>query len=469
MIEFVTVDTANGHATIQWQPSPEGDTGGYIIVLVTPGGGILIDTIYGQSSNTYTWPLSSADLAPESFTIAAFDTCQVGVPPSPNTSATRPPHRTMHLTNTYDRCNSEVYLSWTAYVGWPVAQHQIFVSTDSGPWALLATVPGSAVSYTHQGQPSRTYCYVVKALQADGVASSLSNRSCRATIYPPAPSFNYLRTVTVTGPQEITIVDSTDVSGLALRYVLERSVAGGPFEELDTAPGTAGPVITWVDDAVDPNRLGYRYRVLVEDSCGAASVVSNVGGNIVLRAEPDLYGRNTLTWNGYATWAGITGAHRVFRSVSDAPYATLAVLPADPWLLVDEVEEFTGSTGRFCYQLEAVEVGNPSGINAVSVSNVACAVQEDLVYIPNAFTVGGANPVFKPVMAYVDVTEYELTIVNRWGQVVWTSRDPELGWDGIIGNGYAPIGVYGYYCTFKGGAGRRFEKRGTVTLLKVFE
>jgi hypothetical protein len=468
-INTVSVDTLTGQATISWEPSPEGDTDGYIILLVTPGGGILIDTIYGQNNTEYTWDLSTADLSPESFTVAAFDTCQVGVPPSPNTSATRPAHTSMHLSNTYDRCSSQVFLTWTPYVGWPVGAQRVYVSTNGGPWALLTTLAGTAGSYVHQAQPFRTYCYAVRADELEGQRHSLSNKSCRATLYPAAPSFNYLRTVTVSGPSAITIVDSVDMSASARRYVLERSDAGGPYEEIAVLPGTSGPVITFVDEDVDPSRVGYRYRMLVEDSCGAEAVVSNVGGNIVLRATPELQGRNVLNWNGYASWAGITGSHHIHRSVSDEPYDLFAVVPEQPWTFADEVQDLTGSTGRFCYRVEARETGNPSGINAISVSNVSCAVQEDLVFIPNAFTVGGLNPIFKPVLSYVDVSQYELGIINRWGQVVWTSNDPERGWDGIIGSGFAQTGVYGYYCTFKNGAGRRFEKRGTVTLLKGFE
>ncbi len=464
-MSVVTVDTLTGQATMVWEPSPEGDTDGYIILVVTPGGGILIDTVYGQFNNTYTWLASTANLAPESFTVAAFDTCQTGTPPSPNTSATKPPHTTMFLSNSYERCTSRVSLSWTPYVGWPVAMQHVLVSTDGGPWALLASLSGTMTTYVHQGEPFRTYCYAVQAFDSTGVWNSLSNRSCRTTVYPSRPAFNYLRNVTVTGPTRITVVDSVDMSGLASAYILERSADGGPFEVIATAPWDAGPVIVFDDENVDPSRTGYRYRVVVNDSCGTQAVVSNLGGNIVLRARPELQGRNLLDWNGYAAWAGSTVLQVIQRSVEDDTLDILTVLPDTPWTFTDDVQDLTGTTGRFCYRVEAVEGGNPSGINAVSVSNVACAVQEDLVYIPSAFTPDGFNPIFKPVMAYVDVSEYELSIINRWGQVVWVSNDPDVGWDGEIEGIDAQIGIYGYYCTFKNGAGRRFEKRGTVTLI----
>lgn len=469
VIISVSVDSINGQPVITWQPSPEADTDGYIIVLSTPGGGVIIDTLFGGGSNTYTWVPGSPDLGPEAFTVAAFDTCRVGVPPSPNTSATRPAHRTMYATNVYDRCAGRVSLGWTPYVGWPVQTYQVLLQVDGGPWAVLQNVGGSDLGLLHEVEPDRTYCYIVKAIAQGGAPSSLSNRTCRTASYPPLPSYNYIRTVTVSGPEQITVVDSVDVSAAVRSYRFERSDNGGPFQTVALIPGGGGPLITYVDDAVAPDRVGYRYRVAVLDSCGNEALVSNLGGNIVLGATSNLYGENLLDWNGYSQWAGIVQSYAIERSVDGLPFAGLAAVPELPWSYTDNVQDLVGTTGRACYRITALEGGNPSGVNATSLSNVACTVQEELVYIPNAFIVGGANPVFQPVLSYADVSEYQLIIISRWGLTIWSTTDPLQPWDGMVSGSYVPQGVYGYYCTFKNGAGRRFEKRGTVTMLKAFE
>ena len=471
VITTVSVDSTNGLSTITWSPSTQPDTEGYIVVWVTPGGGIIIDTLFGQFNTSYTWPLSTPGDGPESFTLAAFDTCRVGVPPAPNTSATRPPHSTVHASTQYDQCAGQMTLLWTPYVGRPVVNYRVFRRVDGGPWLLQATTGPDEFSLVQSVDPDRAYCFLVRADIADesGTYSSLSNVACRNSVYPDRPGYNYLRTVTVTGPGQITVVDSVDFGSLAGAYLLERSNGGGPFEQVAIAPGTAGPVITFVDDDVDPALVGYRYRVVVLDSCGNEAVTSNIGGNIVLQARATLNGENELQWNGYALWAGMPVSHAIHRSIDDGPFGQLVLTPPDPWEFVDEVQDFTASTGRFCYYVEAFEGGNPSGINARSVSNVACAVQEELVYIPNAFIVGGANPVFIPVLTYVDVVEYELSIINRWGQVVWTTNDPLVGWDGDVDGQRVPIGIYAYYCSFRTGAGKRVDKRGTVTMLTAVD
>lgn len=469
VLTTVTVDTLTGLSIVDWDPSPEPDTDGYIIVWVTQSGGVIIDTVFGQNNTSYTWLASTPGLGPESFTVAAFDTCEVGTPPSPNTSATRAPHTTMHVEAEYDRCATSIALNWSPYVGWPVQTYQVLVQVDGGPWSILTNVPAGETSVEHAVVAGRAYCYVIKAVQGSGLPASLSNKVCLATDYPSVPAFNYLRTVTVSGEDRITVVDSVDMSASVRQYRFERSDNGGPYQVVGTVAGDLGPVISIEDTDVSPGDTGYRYRVVVEDSCGNGTVTSNIGGNIILRARPLLSGHNDLDWNGYADWGGTVGGYRVFRMIDEGPMALIGTAPADPWVYSDDVQDLTATNGRFCYYVQALETGNPSGVDATSKSNVVCAVQEELVYIPNAFVVGGANPVFGPVLAYADVTDYELTVINRWGQVIWTTDDRNEPWDGTVDGDRMPIGVYGYFCSFYNGAGRRVERRGTVTLLTAVE
>lgn len=53
------------------------------------------------------------------------------------------------------------------------------------------------------------------------------------------------------------------------------------------------------------------------------------------------------------------------------------------------------------------------------------------VYIPNTFTPDGNqwNNVFEAVI-YLPVTSWEFKIIDRWGETLFISDDPEVGWDG---------------------------------------
>ncbi len=463
----VTVDTASNQTVVHWAPSPETDTDGYIIVLSTPSGNMILDTLYGQFNTTYTWPLSNAGVGAESYTIAAIDTCWKGNPPSPNTSAASTPHTTVFLTTRYDRCAGTILVERTGYAGWPVDHYELYVQLDNtGPVNYLATLSTSTFQYLQQGVlPGHAYCYIVKAIGTDPGKISLSNKVCRTTSYPPVPQWNYIRTSTVLGNGDVQVVDSVDMNAFTKRLVLERTYNGKPWEQIASIPGGIGPVVVFTDEDVLTSDRSYTYRVLVQDSCGNTVVTSNKGTSILLTATPELDGFNQLRWSGYVQWAGSVAGYSVYRSVADGPFELIGTTATGVWSFDDNVQDLADTPGKFCYYVVAEEAGNPSGTDAISTSNFACAVQQEEVWIPNAFIEGGYNNTFHPVLSYADVDRYEFTIFNRWGQQIWTTTDRYEAWDGRVDGRMVPQGVYAYYCSFLNGSGKTVERRGTVTFL----
>ncbi len=90
------------------------------------------------------------------------------------------------------------------------------------------------------------------------------------------------------------------------------------------------------------------------------------------------------------------------------------------------------------------------------------------VKFPNAFapeSIIKKNKIFKP--AFIEgVKEYDLQIYNRWGELIFESKDPDIGWDGTIKGVPAVQDVYVYKCqvTFKNGIRKPYT--GSVTLLR---
>lgn len=103
-----------------------------------------------------------------------------------------------------------------------------------------------------------------------------------------------------------------------------------------------------------------------------------------------------------------------------------------------------------CYAVTAIDtVGNESAL-----SNIVCVDNCPLYELPNAFTPNndGKNDLFKP-FPYCFIASIELQIMNRWGQVVFTTTDPDINWDGTNQNGdELEAGTYVYIC-------RVFEQR----------
>ncbi|HLV42372.1 MAG TPA: gliding motility-associated C-terminal domain-containing protein, partial [Brumimicrobium sp.] len=70
---------------------------------------------------------------------------------------------------------------------------------------------------------------------------------------------------------------------------------------------------------------------------------------------------------------------------------------------------------------------------------------ELLFFIPNAFTPNGdeRNNTFLPVFsAGYDPGDYTLQIYNRWGELIFESRNADIGWDGTFNGKIAQEGTY---------------------------
>lgn len=115
--------------------------------------------------------------------------------------------------------------------------------------------------------------------------------------------------------------------------------------------------------------------------------------------------------------------------------------------------QYVEESGSALVQLIAV---NANGCNDTILVNVDLLVIPEndtvLTFIPNSFTPDGNeyNQDFKPVFnESIDLTEYSMKIFNRWGEVIFESKDPNIGWDGSYKSMQSPVGLYNYVVRFK--------------------
>ncbi|MCE3296556.1 MAG: domain containing protein [Crocinitomicaceae bacterium] len=66
------------------------------------------------------------------------------------------------------------------------------------------------------------------------------------------------------------------------------------------------------------------------------------------------------------------------------------------------------------------------------------------IYIPNSFTPNGDefNNVWAISLNGIDIYNFKLTVYNRWGQLIFESHDPSIGWDGTFNNQLVQAGLY---------------------------
>lgn len=107
--------------------------------------------------------------------------------------------------------------------------------------------------------------------------------------------------------------------------------------------------------------------------------------------------------------------------------------------------------------------GNGYTVWLTAISDLGCIdstsvnlpfMEEIIYYIPNSFTPDGDefNNIFTPIFTSgIDIHTFEMSIFNRWGEMVFETKDPLVGWDGSYGNQGLDVqsGVYTYKISFK--------------------
>ncbi len=89
------------------------------------------------------------------------------------------------------------------------------------------------------------------------------------------------------------------------------------------------------------------------------------------------------------------------------------------------------------------------------------------VYMPNAFTPNGdgKNDVFHFVSRGNQVLK-TFRITNRWGQVVFETVNPRVGWDGKYNGVVQDMGTYFYYIEYVCANGKTYQQKGEILLIK---
>ncbi len=100
--------------------------------------------------------------------------------------------------------------------------------------------------------------------------------------------------------------------------------------------------------------------------------------------------------------------------------------------------------------------------------NAVIAEADCDVIFPNAFAPENAhnseNRIFKPI--YKGIVEYELQIYDQWGELIFVSKNPNEGWNGVFKGKPAKQDVYIWKATWTCINGKKFIKTGDVTLIK---
>lgn len=464
VLDSVSVDQLAGRAILGWQACTSPDVAKYLIYHFN-GVWNLIDSV-DIPATSYIHIGSFPNAQSESYKIAAKDSCKKLSPMSPE-------HKTIYLKPpVLNACADKVHLEWTPYINFDpsLSSYRIWVSENLGPKTLLDDVSSTTLSYDHISvTPNSSYCYYIQAVDSGALKLSSSNIQCATIIKPNQPKYVYMRYATIVGNQNAKIGFFVDTTAFITKYKLYRSEDGVNYNLLTELPPTnIYSNINYTDYTAVVKEKSYYYKVVVVDSCNQDALTSNVGRTIYLSGAMQQYMSNTLNWNLYEDRVPL--AYDIYREVEEfEPYIKVYSLPMSIDNYVDDVQNYTLSGGRFKYFISAslFDVFNGQfAFSDTSVSNEIVVIQEPRLYVPNAFTPGGYNPVFKPIGVFTERDNYYFIVYDRWGKKVFETTDYNQGWDGRVDGKEAEMGVYTYIVHITSAFNKPFEKRGMVMLVK---
>jgi gliding motility-associated-like protein len=131
--------------------------------------------------------------------------------------------------------------------------------------------------------------------------------------------------------------------------------------------------------------------------------------------------------------------------------------------VADPVGQYPPGITNITYQVSATD---SFGCHGTGTVNVTIAPARPDIYVPNAFTPGGANNnLFRPVCFGMATLDY-FRVYSRWGQLLFGTTQMGQGWDGRIAGRLQDSGTYMWEAKGTDYTGRVVNKRGTVVLIR---
>jgi gliding motility-associated-like protein len=255
-----------------------------------------------------------------------------------------------------------------------------------------------------------------------------------------------------------SFTDTGLVNGLSYCY---RITSLGDYN----TPGVPEPLINNSQEvcAIPRDNVPPCPPTVTVDGCSSADIVT---------PQDALF--NLVSWTNNNACASDAASFRVY-------YANTAAGPFNPvgFVLRNETYNLEHQPSPFnlsgCYYVTAIDSVDVdpsiinSGGNEGPPSDTICVDNCPLFQaLPNVFTPNGDgdNDVFHPFLPYRFIESVQFTVYNRWGELVFSTTEPMLNWDGTDQRSGEDLaeGVYYYTCSV---TVRRLE--GLITLPEILK
>jgi gliding motility-associated-like protein len=236
----------------------------------------------------------------------------------------------------------------------------------------------------------------------------------------------------LTTTTETTYIDSNLVNGTQYCYYIK---AYGVYT-----------VATLPDTLINLSQQQCGVPIDNEAPCPPVLAVTNICGadeNVVVD-EADLV--NDLVWtNPNNSCADDVVSYIIYYAAQDGQQLVVLDNVTNPNDTTFTHENLVSLAG--CYGIVAVDsFGNTSPL-----SNIVCVDNCSDYDLPNAFTPNGDgfNDIYTPRLPIRFIDHVDMKIFDRWGNIVFTTTDPMINWDGKDATTGVDVseGVYFYSCS----------------------
>jgi gliding motility-associated-like protein len=166
----------------------------------------------------------------------------------------------------------------------------------------------------------------------------------------------------------------------------------------------------------------------------------------------------------------------VTQGTCDSPFGTISIeapilIDPDPNIYFTLNGEQTNASifnnlSQGNYEITLVENGCSSENVQVNIYLDISTCEDETLLLPNVFTPNedGINDEFKPINN-INVSEFDLAIFNRWGNLMFASNDITKAWNGKANEKHVSEGVYFWKVNYVNQAGELKILSGNVTLM----
>ena len=312
----------------------------------------------------------------------------------------------------------------------------------------------TALNFLDEGlRCGEEYCYTVNAVYTNG-ATSISQTQCGVAqseqIPPPINNVS----ASVAGNQ--VLLEWEQPAGFFTdTYNLSRTAGEAPFSSIGQATEQ-----TYTDRGLSTHAVSYCYQIEYLDECGNTPEDEAIACTILLKGEEA--GSNTvaLDWNFYEGWQNGVSQYEIDWMLDDNDVATTVGVGLLDRFLIPNLSP-TQQVINFIVRA----IPNDPTLTEVR-SNEFAFIRQPNLYFPTAFTPNGdgSNDEFRIFGRFID--GYDLKIFSRWGEMIFFSDNPEVGWDGVFAGKEMPQGAYGYRVKVVDQNGRTYTRTGSFMLMR---